>query len=186
MVVVPVKRWLKTSGTPPDLPERGWRYGTAPTVLPHLRRKYRDPVNGISIRSGRSPTCFAVACPTERTPRGRLAMGTNNLSLWTVIGAAPKSSGFRWWTQAGDGAGLRRRSSRSLWRAFRFPPGRGNGTAIRPFAVAAAAMAQIPALLKQLNVTRIRPVKLLGSSRKNSNGKNSSFVFDLACTAAYN
>lgn len=58
--------------------------------------------------------------------------------------------------------------------------------AIRPFAVAAAAMAQIPALLKQLNVTRIRPVKLLGSSRKNSNGKNSSFVFDLTCTAAYN
>jgi transposase len=73
MVVVPVKRWLKTSGTPPDLPEHGWRYRTAPTVLPRLRRKYRDPVNGISIRSGRSPTCFAVACPTERTPRGRLA-----------------------------------------------------------------------------------------------------------------
>jgi hypothetical protein len=73
MVVVPVKRWLKTSGTPPDLPEHGWRYRTAPTVLPRLRRKYRDPVNGISIRSGRSPTCFAVACPTVRTPRGRLA-----------------------------------------------------------------------------------------------------------------
>ena len=33
-------------------------------------------------------------------------MGIKNLSLWTVISAAPKSSGFRWWTQVGDDAGL--------------------------------------------------------------------------------
>jgi len=51
----------------------------------------------------------------------RSGLGIKNLSLWTEIGAAPKSSGFRWWTQAGDGGGLRRRSSRSLWRAFRVP-----------------------------------------------------------------
>ncbi len=61
----------------------------------------------------------------RRTPPAAAALlsglGTKNLSLWTVIGAALKSSGFRWWTQAGDGAGLRRRSSRSLWRAFRVP-----------------------------------------------------------------
>jgi hypothetical protein len=67
---------------------------------------------------------FAM-CAYRSTPPAaaalRSGLGTKNLSLWTVIGAAPKSSGFRWWTQAGDGAGLRRRSSRSLWRAFRVP-----------------------------------------------------------------
>lgn len=51
----------------------------------------------------------------------RSGLRTKNLSLWTVIGAAPKSSGFRWWTQAAGSAGLRRKSSRSFWRAFKVP-----------------------------------------------------------------
>ena len=52
-------------------------------------------------------------CTTQEHPylappaSAALRRGTEikNLSLWKVVCAAPKSSGFRWWTQAGDDAG---------------------------------------------------------------------------------